>query len=186
MNDTFKKFYNLRIDNDFSQDDMAKILNINRRAYSHYKSGRNLFSLKLIVKFANYFKINIDYLFNLANKQTIKSTYEYDNSITAINILNIRKKLTLSQEQFGKLLNLSQRTYASYENNERTINIIILLNIAKTFNYSLNYLIGRSTDKKKEIKCFFITLILFFLKQPFVLDMYFFLLPPSMETTFHL
>ena len=63
-------------------------------------------------------------------------------------MFQIRKEQNLSQEQFGKLLNLNQRTYASYENNERTINIIILLNIAKLFNYSLDYLIGRSTNKK--------------------------------------
>ena len=68
MNNMFKKFHDLRIDNDLSQEDMAKILKMNRRVYSHYESGRNLFPLKIIVEFANYFKINIDYLFGLDNK----------------------------------------------------------------------------------------------------------------------
>lgn len=148
MNNMFKKFHDLRIDNDLSQEDMAKILKINRRVYSHYESGRNLFPLKVIVEFANYFKINIDYLFGLDNKQQIKTNYTYNNDITTKRLFQIRKEQNLSQEQFGKLLNLNQRTYASYENNERTINIIILLNIAKLFNYSLDYLIGRSTNKK--------------------------------------
>lgn len=149
MKNTFKKIRDIRIDNDLSQKDMAKILNISRRSYCYYESGRNLFSIKLIVKFANYFKVNIDYLFGLANKKNIESNYEYDNTIAAIRLLNIRKQLNLSQEKFGKILNLNQRTYASYENNERTINILILLNIAKKFNYSLDYLIGRNNQKSK-------------------------------------
>ena len=149
MNNISKKFHDIRIDNDLSQEEMAKILNISRRAYGHYESGRNLFSIKLIVEFANYFNLNIDYLFGLSNKETVTTNYEYNNIITANRLLQIRKKLNLSQNEFGKLLNLNQRTYASYENNERTVNILILLNIAKILNYSLDYLIGRNNQKIK-------------------------------------
>ena len=87
-----------------------------------------------MLKFRKYFPVNV---------------YFFSGHFPKLLTLNIRKQLNLSQEKFGKILNLNQRTYASYENNKRTINILILLNIAKKFNYSLDYLIGRNNQKSK-------------------------------------
>ncbi|HIQ90189.1 MAG TPA: helix-turn-helix transcriptional regulator [Candidatus Coprosoma intestinipullorum] len=54
----------------------------------------------------------------------------------------------LSQEKFGKILGLPQRTYSSYENNERTLTIEILIKISKITHYSLDYLTGRVNNEK--------------------------------------
>lgn len=57
-----------------------------------------------------------------------------------LNYLRIRESLTL--EQLGKILNLSDITLSNYENNKREPADNIKISIAKYFNVSVDYLIG--------------------------------------------
>lgn len=54
----------------------------------------------------------------------------------------------LTQEYIGKILNVSQRTYSRYENDERAIPIEILSKLADYYGTSVDYIIER-TDQKK-------------------------------------
>lgn len=65
-------------------------------------------------------------------------------------IRNLREDNDLTQEQIGKKLNISQRTYAHYEAGTRDIPIEILKKIADIYNVNLDYLVNR-TDKKDMI-----------------------------------
>lgn len=146
MNCLFKKFHDIRVDNDLTQQQLANIFNIPRVTYCNYERGRNLFPLKLIVEFANYFDLSLDYLFNISNIKYFESNVEFSNYNASKRLYKIRKESNLSQKDFAKLLNLPQRTYASYENNERAITIEVLLTISKLKNISLDYLTTRSND----------------------------------------
>lgn len=63
-------------------------------------------------------------------------------------IRNLREDSDLSQDYVGKILNVHQRTYSRYENDERAIPIEILSKLADFYDTSVDYLIGR-TDVKK-------------------------------------
>ena len=63
-------------------------------------------------------------------------------------IRNLREDLDLTQTYMGKILNVSQRTYSSYENGERSIPLELLSALADFHNTSVDYLINR-TDVKK-------------------------------------
>lgn len=54
----------------------------------------------------------------------------------------------MTQTEIAKMLNISQRTYSKYENDEHAIPIEILSSLATFHNTSVDYLIGR-TDVKK-------------------------------------
>ena len=62
-------------------------------------------------------------------------------------IRELREDHDLTQEQMGNILNISQRTYSRYENNERSIPLEILIKIANYYNVSLDYLVERSNEK---------------------------------------
>lgn len=62
-------------------------------------------------------------------------------------IRELREDHDLTQEQMGTILNISQRTYSRYENNERSIPLEILIKIANYYNVSLDYLVERSSMK---------------------------------------
>ena len=139
-----KKILDTRIDNDLTQKKMAKILNISHYIYNNYETGRTRIPLNILLDFAQHFNLSLDYLLGLT-----KNKYNYNKgNLQNINhkLLHIRKNENLTQEKFGKLLGIPQRTYASYENGERPIPLEILLKISKVKNYSLDYLTSKSNN----------------------------------------
>ncbi|MDD7642734.1 MAG: helix-turn-helix transcriptional regulator [bacterium] len=63
-------------------------------------------------------------------------------------IRNLREDLDMTQTEIANILNVSQRTYSRYENDERAIPIEIFAELADFHNTSVDYLIGL-TDVKK-------------------------------------
>ncbi len=53
---------NLREDNDLTQSEISKYLNISQVAYSYYELGRRTIPLELLSKLADYYNTSIDYL----------------------------------------------------------------------------------------------------------------------------
>lgn len=64
-----------------------------------------------------------------------------------IRIKNLRQDKDLTQAYMGKILNVTQKTYSRYENDERAIPIEILSKLADFHNTSVDYLIGRTNIK---------------------------------------
>lgn len=63
-------------------------------------------------------------------------------------IAAVRKELKLSQEKFGELANVSQRTVAFWESGERTPSYPVLCDLADRLGISIDYLLGRSDSPK--------------------------------------
>ena len=63
-------------------------------------------------------------------------------------IRDLREDSELTQEYMGKILNVSQRTYSRYENDERAIPIEILSKLADYYGTSVDYIIERTNQKK--------------------------------------
>lgn len=61
----------------------------------------------------------------------------------------LREEKGITQKELGKYINVSDRVIGYYESNNRfPKDETILINIAKYFNVSLDYLVGLSIDKK--------------------------------------
>lgn len=63
--DKFFKYHrirDLREDNNFTQEDIAKYLNMKQGAYSNYECGRRTMSIEVFEKLAKYYNTSIDYL----------------------------------------------------------------------------------------------------------------------------
>ena len=63
-------------------------------------------------------------------------------------IRNLREDHDLTQTDMANYLNVSQRTYSRYENDERAIPIETLIKIAAYYTTSLDYLTNRTDEKK--------------------------------------
>ncbi len=143
-----KKFHDIRVDNDLSQKEMSKLLQISEDAYSNYENGRSVMPTEIAVRFANYFKLSLDYLLNMTNKKNLVCEKNFNAADCSSKILSIRRQRSMSQEQIAKIVNIPQRTYSSYERNDRTIPLEFLFNIALKFEISLDYLTGRCEKSK--------------------------------------
>lgn len=68
------------------------------------------------------------------------------------NITKLRKEKKLTQEDLGKLINVSPKTISSYENNHNLPNIEILILLSEVFNVTIDKLIGTTKEDKIEVK----------------------------------
>lgn len=65
---------------------------------------------------------------------------------------DLREDADLTQAQVGKELKLPQRTYAYYESGERTIPPEIIVQIAKLYNVSTDYIFELTDNPKPYYK----------------------------------
>lgn len=63
-------------------------------------------------------------------------------------IKNLREDANLTQTELSSYLNLSRRSYSHYENGTRNLPVDVLIAIAGFYNVSIDYLLGRTDNKK--------------------------------------
>lgn len=62
MNEWNVKIRSLREDNDFTQVQIAKYLNVAQRTYSQYELNQISIPIEVIVKLAKFYKVTTDYI----------------------------------------------------------------------------------------------------------------------------
>jgi DNA-binding XRE family transcriptional regulator len=65
----FKKIYDLRIDNDKTQQQIADMLVCNRQVYARYEKGIREIPISMLIKLAKYYNVSIDYLVGLTDSK---------------------------------------------------------------------------------------------------------------------
>lgn len=60
----------LREDNDLTQQQIAKLLNISQTTYSRYESGALDIPSSSLISLAKFYKTSVDYLLGLTNSKT--------------------------------------------------------------------------------------------------------------------
>ena len=58
----FRKLRELRVLNELTQSDLAKILNCTQQSLSAYEKGTRDVPIDVLIKYAEYFDVTIDYL----------------------------------------------------------------------------------------------------------------------------
>ena len=143
----FKRIDDLRTDHDLKIREISEIIGIGINNYFDYANGRSNFPLDKLNKLVNYYKVNFDYITGLSD---IKNYYDGDISIK---FLKERMKLvrinnSLSQEEAAHIIGDKQSTYWNYENGNSIIPLSKLYLLAKFYNISIDYFVGK-TDKKE-------------------------------------
>ena len=62
-------------------------------------------------------------------------------------ITAIRKEMKLSQEKFGELVGMSQRSVAAWESGDRLPSFPVLSDLADKLGVTVDYLLGRTEDR---------------------------------------
>lgn len=65
----YPRIRNLREDEDLTQEDVAKILNISQTTYSRYESGSLDLPSQSLIKLAEFYSVSVDYLLGISNSK---------------------------------------------------------------------------------------------------------------------
>jgi transcriptional regulator with XRE-family HTH domain len=65
----YKRIKDLREDNDYTQEYIAKYLKINRVVYNRYENGIREIPISLLIKLSKLYQTSIDYIVGLSDKK---------------------------------------------------------------------------------------------------------------------
>ena len=137
----------LRVKNNLTQSDMANILGTGRSSYAMWESNNNIIPLKRLIILADYFHVNLDYLFGFTNVIKMVSR-DYDINLCALRLKEFRKGNKLTQNKIANILHIDQPTWSIYENGKSLIGTPFLYDICKKYNLSADYLLGKIDNPK--------------------------------------
>lgn len=142
----FKRIDDLRNDHDLKIREIADILGISINNYFDYANGRSNFPLDKLNILVNYFKVSFDYITGLSD---VKKSYDGNINIDVlkIRIKEMRIQNGLSQEKVAHVIGDKQSTYWNYESGNSIIPISKLYLLAKFYNISIDYFVGKTDSK---------------------------------------
>lgn len=139
-----EKIKYLRDELEITQEEMAKMLECSRSAYSLWKINKNTIPLYYLNKISNIFDINIDYLVDLSDKKKIEFTKnEIDRVELGKRIRLARKSINYTQEKMASKLNTTHSVISSYESGKAPVSTLFIIEIAKITNKSLNWFLNK-------------------------------------------
>lgn len=63
-----KRLYDLRTDNDLTQEDVARILNTTKQNYGRYENGKRKLSIDDLITLSKFYKVSTDYILCLQDE----------------------------------------------------------------------------------------------------------------------
>lgn len=143
----FERMKDIREYFDKTQIEMANILKVSRSTYAGWENGIDLIPLLKLNEFCNYFGISLDYICGLTNTKKYEIlNLEIDKIILGQNIKNIRIKNNDTQEIIAEAIGVDQSNYSKYELGKILIHTYPLIEFAKYYNVSIDWLCGKTKD----------------------------------------
>ena len=133
----------LRQEQELTQDEMGKILDLNRSSISKWENG-HLMPLEHLNTYSIYFKKSFDYITGLNTKSKYHNNKELLNKETiGKRIAEIRNYNGLTLRDLAKELNTTSSTISAYETGKVLIQTSFAIEICKKYNVSLDWLCGK-------------------------------------------
>lgn len=139
----FVKLFDIRIDADLIQEEVAKILGVTQENYSRWETGKEFIPLNKLNILCNYFHVSMDYALGLDDNKIYKEV-SLDKNIIGKRLREFRHNLGITQKELAKILNTTQSTISAYERGDTLILASFAYQLGKKYNLSLDWLVNRS------------------------------------------
>lgn len=129
--------------------EMAQLLKISDSLYSRYEKEKQIIPIKHLNTLCNYFKCSLDYIFGFTTEKNYKkSKSEINKDLMRNRLKELRIENKLTQKEFAKELNAAASTISDYERKANIIATPFLYDICKKYNFSADYLLGKTNKPK--------------------------------------
>ena len=143
----YLKMKEIRENKEDTQDKIAKILGVSRSTYAGWENGIDNIPLLKLNDFCNYYKVSLDYICGLTNVKKIDIlNKEIDSVIIGNNLKDVRLKKNDTQESIANIIQVDQSNYSKYELGKILIHTYPLIEFAKHYNISIDWLCGKKKD----------------------------------------
>ena len=144
LNKFVENFNYLIAEKEITGKELAKVLNINEAAISYYRNGVNTPSVSNLIKIADYFNCSIDFLLGLTDGEASNQKYKMCIPIQE-RIAELPKLFGLNANKFCREVKISESAYYDWKKGDNQPNIYSIIKIAKHFDRSVDFILGRES-----------------------------------------
>lgn len=142
-----KNFRASREDLDLKQKDLAVFFNLHNSTISGWETGKDTIPIEKLIKYANEYKLSLDYLFGIVTKNEKYYPIDIDLVELAHNLTKLRMLNNYKQEDVARKLNTSQAAYSHYETALYIIPTSFIYGLTKIYKpFSIDALFNRKKD----------------------------------------
>lgn len=146
------RFKEIRDEYELKQIDIANKMNISRGAYANIEAETANIKLKDFLTYCNEMNFTMDYVANLDNINRmlyITKIDSIDKNVLAERLGVLEKENHKQSKDIALELGIQKSTYSEYKNpnSPNMIQTLMLKQLAKDYDYSIDWLIGRSEQK---------------------------------------
>ncbi len=139
----------IREESERKQFTVSEHLGVSRGTYSLWELEINMIPLPRLVELCKIYSCSIDYILGL-NKRLKKypnMKYDINRNLCSKRLKEIRKEHKYTQDKIAKKLNTDNGVISRYESGKTLILTSFLMEYAKIFNISSDYLLGKIDEK---------------------------------------
>ncbi|HCJ31767.1 MAG TPA: hypothetical protein DHV70_02640 [Firmicutes bacterium] len=145
----YERMKDLRTYFDNTQKELAEVLGVSRSTYAGWENGLDSIILPNLNDFCNYYGVSLDYICGLTNTKKYDIINDkIDKKILGKNLKEIRTKNKHTQEKVANITNIDQSNYSKCELGKMYIHTYALIEFAKHYKVSIDWLCGKVKDSE--------------------------------------
>ena len=134
-----------------TQKELGYIFGVSDSAVRSWETAHGFIPLSKLIKFCNTYDYSLDFVCGLKNRNEKYGKFETDKIKISKKLKELRKSMHLSQQALADECKISQTTYSGYETGHYLISSNNLYYICKTYNISMDWIVGRTNNSKINI-----------------------------------
>lgn len=134
---------------EMTQEELGYVFGVSRKTISGWETSSNIIPFSKLIKFCNLYDYSLDFVMGLTrNNNRNNAKIKTNKNLIGLRLKDLRNSLNLSQEKFANKCGISQTTYSHYETGFNLITTTNAYSICKTYNVSMDWLVGRINNSK--------------------------------------
>ena len=133
---------------EMTQIELGFIFGVSGKTVSGWETATDPIPFNKLIRFSNLYHYSLDFIVGLTRHNNYNVQIKPDKVKIGNQLKKLRNSFNLSQQKFAEKCGLSQTTYSHYETGLNLITTTAIFSICKTYNISMDYLVGRTNNPK--------------------------------------
>lgn len=138
---------------EMTQEELGYVFGVSKNTVSGWENAHDTMPFNKLIKFCNLYGYSLDFVCGLSRKNIKYGKINTNKEKIGKKLKEFRNQQNISQQLLADNCNFSQATYSTYETStyetgKFLINTITIYTICKTYNISMDYIVGRTNNLK--------------------------------------
>lgn len=134
---------------EMTQAELGFVFGVSQSTVAGWENNIDIIPFNKLVRFCNLYDYSLDFICGFTRRNTkYNKTIKIDKKKIGLKLKEVRTKLKLSQQKFADKCGFYKSTYGNYEVGRYLIKTMTIYTICKTYNISMDWIVGRTNKPK--------------------------------------